>query len=924
MAIASCQQRPGCYGPRVPQASDDNDGLPEHIRQAWNDHDIDTAVEWLLSGSAEDPWPDTDTCNGIAVSAAQILLSVDPSTTLRLLRTLLSRATASVGRLHLLELQVDAAARANRDVELRQAHENLTETLKDVAEPQVRVAVLNNVATYLKGALRFDAAEETLRQLLAEPSLRPSDRAAVWVNLATVLGERALMTPGDGTVDIAVALSALDQAQVAADASPSSATLGGIWFNRAYLFARTGHSAAAEHAYAQSWEAYVAAGSEPYDLAYVRRGQAAEAARNGRLDDAVTAYEQARDLFLQAGHFDEASRATVGLIMALATRGTPLKRGLLDDLLAAIRRARPAEAAELLINVGNIVGRDDPASGLAVFRTAAGEFRALGRERDYYRARHSQAAMHRRLGSAELSLRLLNAIRITYSRWGLTKETAEVDFNRSIALLDLGRSGEALEASLYAIEELDRHRHLLSGPADRMAITAVTYPHLFDLALQCARECGEYDLVAALTERARVQTSPAVAPVPGSAQLEPPPAVSAGIGRRVVAGRDPTRFLTEVAEDAAGRGASWLGFARQRDELLRVVVTPGGTDVTSCPWPEDLLLDLTAAIADHTAEDLEACSDPHEASRRALHRAATGPLLSDAHLADLLEGSLPARQAHRWKGRACDAESFLPALAAAFLPPWLPEGPLAIAPPSAFGRVPWAALPYNARALIEDRDIVLVPPIATVSVRSSEPVSGTRALFVADPRGDLRYCRAVPDVDGLVMTSATEPRATRAALLQALRTGQFSTLIVRGHVRPGTASDPLSTAVLLADGEEVSARDLLANAVRAPDCCVVLGCDAAGAATGGEWAGLPLAFGVAGASTVLATLWPVIDDRIQERLDLDLLGEVLTGPREGLWSWQRRRAQDRREAAPEQAVYRWANVHAVATAVSPSGAGRDP
>jgi hypothetical protein len=166
------------------------------------------------------------------------------------------------------------------------------------------------------------------------------------------------------------------------------------------------------------------------------------------------------------------------------------------------------------------------------------------------------------------------------------------------------------------------------------------------------------------------------------------------------------------------------------------------------------------------------------------------------------------------------------------------------------------------------------------------------------------------------------PAPPRVALLQALRSGEYSTLVVRGHVRPGTATDPLSASVLLANGEELSARDLLVNAVPAPDCCVVLGCDAAGAATGGEWAGLPLALGLAGASTVLATPWPVVDDRIQERLDLDLLSEVLAGPRVGLWSWQRRHARGHREAAPDCPVYRWANVHAVATAVSPSGAGR--
>lgn len=118
-----------------------------------------TTVEWLLSGSVEDRWPDTATCNGIAVTCVGILLSADPQAARDLLATLIPRAAPGLGRVHLLVQRIDASARANDLEGVHATYEDLTAALEELADPQLTIAVLNNTATHLKDARAFDAAE---------------------------------------------------------------------------------------------------------------------------------------------------------------------------------------------------------------------------------------------------------------------------------------------------------------------------------------------------------------------------------------------------------------------------------------------------------------------------------------------------------------------------------------------------------------------------------------------------------------------------------------------------------------------------------------------------------------------------------------------------------------------------------------------
>lgn len=372
--------------------------------------------------------------------------------------------------------------------------------------------------------------------------------------------------------------------------------------------------------------------------------------------------------------------------------------------------------------------------------------------------------------------------------------------------------------------------------------------------------------------------------------------------------------------------------------------------VSAVPWPTDLLLDLRDAIADPTDGDYAGTDDHAAAGRVALYRAATGPLLNDPELADRLGPTLDPDSHAEWVGRASSQETFWFELSTTLLPQGLIESfhvhgktarvdnheedshahmsplrGLVLAPPVEFGRIPWAALPIGNRTLVECAALVLAPPLGTLlrapaTVRlnprpeSAAAPTTDNTLWVINTRGDLLHCRAIPTVPAQVLSASTSPPATREVLLEALAETRFDALVIRSHVRAGTPGDPLSTALLLSDDTELTARDLLEAGVAVPQRCIILGCDAAGAATGSEWAGLPLGLSSAGATVLVMTLWPVVDDARQQALDLDLLSTSINDPVRGLSTWQQIQARQWRERAHSSAQpYRWANLGLVAT-----------
>ncbi|MFT4215804.1 MAG: CHAT domain-containing protein [Micropruina sp.] len=881
------------------------EGLPPEVTAAWDEQDFDAVAAWLLEVPAARTWGAS--AREKALVLAEVFLPIDPGLSLRLADRLLTDGGTDI---HLMEVSIDAASRAGLREGMDARVERLRLALKDAA-PDDRIAVLNNVGTFLKEGRLFDRAEAVLREALAETAPSAATRGTVLVNLATVLSDRAWSSGADAREGSAAALEVLDQAEQVATESGETRLLGNVWFNRGHILAVAGASAPAAHAYRMAEQHFVRAGGDPVDLAYVHRARAADAGRNGRLDEAIADYARARDLFADAGRLDESATSAVGLVMAMQLSGDAPTAGQLEDVLAALRRSRPDRVPELLVNLGNIAAEQNLDRAAGYFADAEEVFRAQGRLLDVERARHSRAVIRRRSGDAAGAVPVLRAVHATYLRWDLSVKAAEAEFNLAIALRDLGDPEAAVHA-LSAFEVLDRHRHQLGTASDRSGLTRVTYRHLLDLTLDTA--IADPDTVAALAERARTQTSAAEHGVPGSDQLSVPSPVRARPEAPVIGGNGPIRTLSALARGLAGSRAVWLTWVRHRGQLLSVVVRDDDTDVTTLPYPEELLTALNAAVGLTDASGDGSPGGDGTGLRSALYRMATGPLLADADLADRLRRSMRPSTIVPWaSGPNGEGANLLRELGDLLISDLAWSAPDAvIAPPTFLGEIPWAALERDGTHWIEHSRLVLAPPVSTIR---TDPTTegGTGRAWVADASGDLRYCRRVlrefPHLCG--------SDATAAAVIEALR--GTARAVVRTHVRSGSPARPREAALLLADGP-LTADDLREALGRVPPEWVILGCDAAGAGVGDEWAGLPIGLGAAGAERVVVTGWPIVDSPEQETLDLALAASIEQhGIREGLYAWQRDCARRWRETRDRSvSPHRWAG-HSLVVTVTDNG-----
>jgi hypothetical protein len=574
-----------------------------------------------------------------------------------------------------------------------------------------------------------------------------------------------------------------------------------------------------------------------------------------------------------------------------------------------VRRSRPAGVPDLLTNIGNLFMDKNPELAIESFRAAEKAYRKLRNVVRVQRSRHSQAVALRRLGQPLRAWKMLRRIRANYGRWGLTVKAAESDFNIAVALRDLGHPA-ALDTALQSFAVLDRHRHELATAEDRSGSSKITYPWLIELVLELAIKGDEFDLVAAIAERARTQTVTSSSGEGLEEQLAPPPPVRARTQSLLIEGNGEGVTLHEVAAGIAGEGSVWLSWVRYRDTLLRIVVTADSTEVSSVPFPTELLRDLHDACASSTSSGRDSTSAVG-VDRPALFRIASGPLLADPRLADVLRKSMPPSLAVPWAGRSeSSGGDLLGQLAKVLIPlsAWNAES-VVLAPPTFLGQVPWAALRRD-RAWIASSRIAICPPVAALH-RPSSPADGTGGkAWIADSLGDLRYCRA----STVGWDVATGPEATTQRVVEMLSKADIA--VVRGHVRPGSATQPSLTALRLADQDltSVALRHHLAGAT--PRKWLILGCDAAGAGTGDEWAGLPIGLAQAGADELIVTEWPIVDSPEQESLDLALVALVeVHGLWQGLTLWQREntlRWEDTND--PAWAPHRWAGHVFVATA----------
>lgn len=182
-------------------------------------------------------------------------------------------------------------------------------------------------------------------------------------------------------------------------------------------------------------------------------------------------------------------------------------------------------------------------------------------------------------------------------------------------------------------------------------------------------------------------------------------------------------------------------------------------------------------------------------------------------------------------------------------------------------RVPFAVLPWQGRPLGEQVTLTVLPNLAALSLAAARTEPGT-ALCVGNPSrmtwagAPMRNLPAAAveaaavartlDARPLLGSAATEERVR--TVLPAARTVHLAT---HGVVDP---ESPLASAVLLADGEQLTVAELVAIRLTA-QLVVLSACQTGtGAVSGGdELLDMGRALLAAGAQAVVVTLWPVDD-----------------------------------------------------------------
>lgn len=835
-------------------------------------------------------------------------------------------AWAAVGRVGEAAGAADRAVQAldrtgDEDIRLRVAS-NLAASLKEIGMAERAIALLEDVITRRRADLDEGADRDTIEAL-----------AAAHVNLATVLIDQGRTADG---------LAALRDAWLLTQQLGDPIRLATVRINEAFAYSSSGDLRLARGAYREAAELYRRGGAEPRDVGYAVRGEASTLAQVGRFAEALVLYRQADELFNQAGLAHELTRTAIGAVMAHASLGERIESGELDRLERQLRRLPPNEKGQLARNLGNIaLNQGDHVRAERLYLRARRAFRMLGRTPDVASVDTNRAVAARRVGDRARAVRLLLRAHRQLEPLRRWRQLGHINHNLALVLTELADAdgprvtrlrAEALARSCSAVAALDRFRHDLPTAHDRITLEQSVYPGLFPVAIQAAINAGRAPTVAALVERARIQPVLPTTPA-GMAYLEPRP-VAARPGDQPVGGTGQVVSLAAEADRLAGADALWIGWWNHHRDLVTAITSPNQVHIDVRPLDRSLtLLAATLAIPIEAEQNL-AAGDQALASRLALWRAARGPLLNDAVLADRLAATLPARARAvvlaedvvvesaalndaelLWPlSRLLLGDSLLDHLASAAAGGQ--RQPLVLAPPPLLGRVPWAALPLSdpaagpAHRLIAAADLVVALP---ASLSASLAATRTRhsrgaVLLVADPLGDLRSARRLHLPDAVRLghgASPATPAAFRAAVVDA------SLLVLAAHIRPGMAADPAASALLLRRGDDGGVAALTVAelaAVHAPPTCLVLGCDGAGAATGNEWTGVATGLAWAGAAWVVTTTWPVIDDAETTKADEALIGHVLgRGARHGVWAWQRAHAaacRDR-DRPTGSAVYRW-------------------
>jgi tetratricopeptide (TPR) repeat protein len=584
-----------------------------------------------------------------AREVALSLESRDETTAARLFIVIADAASEAGETLEAVRLARNAMLLARNDLHLASAAAEVTVgKLADVADMSTWLREAGDLQIAMGAVGITDMSIDLARTITAVTSGLPGSaegrkaHAQALVNLAS-----ALIKGGRH----AEALPVLAEAAVQAP-SDAHELVGNLEYTVGLAEAELNHVADARQAYARSRAAFMSAGADPIDLAYVDRLDAAALARTGRYAEALPLFEQARDTFAAQGTPEDVDRTVVGLVQARFQLGHPVGLQDLDAYEATALRLTPSESVAMGLNLANIAHRQHDASRAdRLYRTFAQRARDMGMPVDAARFDSSYAVVLRERGDMDAAVALNRSAAAVFADAGMLREVANADHNRALLLEAQARAAlpsdptqaallrdDAADGALAAISTLDRLRHSLPEAADRRALLLNAYPAVFPVAIGACFRARRFDEVAALVEKSRVQP---LLRKDGAGYVDPAP-VAARRGARAVGGEGVPVVLAELAESQLGPGSAWLGWWSDGDRLVRCRCRHEDADVQSGPLDMSAVNLLAAALpVVLTVDEAAADGDQQIAQLIALWRAARGPLLTDQRVARVLETVIP-------------------------------------------------------------------------------------------------------------------------------------------------------------------------------------------------------------------------------------------------------------------------------------------
>lgn len=455
--------------------------------------------------------------------------------------------------------------------------------------------------------------------------------------------------------------------------------------------------------------------------------------------------------------------------------------------------------------------------------------------------------------------------------------------------LKRGDSHKAAQGHLIrALRELDRNRYTLRSPRDRAGWSARLHDALA-AAVSLTVHSGDARLQAELMEFGRVQTLPyfsAIGPPHDQVALAVPPVIrvrgTAQISRYWDASRPAPVDLEAAAAAVAGTGAWWLSYWQAGTWLYWSLVPPAGqVEAGRINFsPASDLHTTLQAVREDLPEQLDGESPADIDVRMSKSALLTDPAAERRRSAQLARLLLPATLLTELQAR---------------LQPGNPQSPLplAIAPSATLAFVPWSLLALDdpgrlcetpPMRLVHAADWVLAPAASLATTLPPRPQTASRyplRLAVVDtwlgPGLDaLTAARQQaetlpPYVEVLGGSHWTTHVATTETLRESLaHTEPATTVLFACHALPASQDLTNPGGLVLAEADPTGAPRLFtagqvlhlaAEGITMPAQALLLACDSSNlsASAAGEWLTIAPAMLAAGSTTVVTTLYPVLD-----------------------------------------------------------------